>query len=73
MIMCGLKAAQMYGLPFRAPRELVKPLASFLPNDKNILFLVELSSLAVGLVWVFAAPPRPFFSCKDLYKLRFSK
>ena len=45
MLMCCLKAAQMNGLSFRAAKELVKPLASFLPNGKNILFLATLSSL----------------------------
>ena len=42
--MCCLKAAQMNGLSFRAAKELVKPLASFLPNGENILFLAILSS-----------------------------
>ena len=38
--MCGLKAAQIYELPFRVTKDHVQPLTtldSFLPNGKKIL------------------------------------
>ena len=64
MIMCCLKAAQMYGLSFRAAKELVKPLSPFLPNGKNILFLTDLSSLSSTMSNSLAAPPLPsMFRC----------
>ena len=49
--MCGLKAAQIHGRPFRATKEHMQPLAaqdSFLPNGKKFWFLTGLSSLLQG-------------------------